>query len=575
MNKIFNDESLPGKITVWADLVLINGTFYTADSSHTFAEAVAVKNQRIIHVGSNEDIASYIGPPTKTMDLNGKMVLPGFIETHLHTPGKVLAELFKINLYETKSVKDILSAIRIYIKNHPNEAVYYGEGYHGEVFESNELLKGPRKERLDEICPHIPVVIETYDGHTLWLNSKAFEYFGITENTEIKSGIIEKDEVGRLWGTLKEAAAELVPKPSYTEEQIMISIKKFQHFLHSLGYTGILSIADSENPPYSAFKRLDEQGLLKMHVNASMVMLPHEDLTVQLKKAKRLRHTYSSENLKIKTVKFFADGVVEGVTAFLLMPYSEKAQKGDHFFGTFFWDIDKLKEAFMAVNREGFQIHVHAIGDGATRNVLDALEYSAENLPKENHRNTITHLQIVDKEDIKRFAELKVIANIQPYWHFIEPEKWEAIDYALLGERACFEYPVHSFIKHGVVITSSSDHPVTQYPNPFLAIQMGITRNLSHSDAKTYKVHPIADKDDPRWLLNKEERASLKDMLRSFTANSAYALFLETETGSIEAGKFADMIVIDKNIFEIPVMELENTRVFMTIFKGEVVYQRP
>lgn len=559
---------------VSADLVLINGFVYCLDENESVVEAVAVKDGRILFAGSAGDAGHYIFRETEVMDLEGRMVLPGFIETHIHSPGVMLTELFKINLYGASSLEEVESIIGNYIRDNPGETVYFGEGFDGTLFSGEELLKGPRKERLDALCSRVPLIMESLDGHTLWLNSKAFEVFHITEGTEIPGGVIEKNDQGRLWGTLKEAAESLVPRKEYTPAQMKEATAKFQDFLHSLGYTAILSISSSENPPYQTFKEMDDQGLLKMHVRASVVMEPDEDMEERIQEALRLREKYRSKHFDITTIKFFADGVVEGGTACLLEPYNADAGRGTDYYGTFLWDQDKLRQGFIAANKADFQIHVHSIGDGSTKRVLDALEDTRDQLPEKNYRNAITHLQLVAPGDIDRFKDLNIIASIQPYWHFKDPFNWEQMERKVLGERAEQEYPVQSFLEKGVVVTSSSDHSVTLLPDPLLAIQMGVTRNMSHSCARSCNLAPVESADDEKWLLNKKERASVRDMIKSFTSHSAYMLFMDHEAGSIEVGKSADLVVIDGNILETPSMKIEDLKVTATIFEGQVVYKR-
>ena len=209
------------------------------------------------------------------------------------------------------------------------------------------------------------------------------------------------------------------------------------------------------------------------------------------------------------------------------------------------------------------------MGDGSTKKVLDAIEKTYK-LNNKNFRNTITHLQLVDKNDIKRFKNLNIIAAVQPYWHLKGPKWWEEVDYKLLGERAIEEYPLNSFIKENVIITSSSDHSVTPVPNPFYAIEAGVTRNLYNHNY--FCVEDIKDMDDERYLLNKAERATVKDLVRSFTINGAYQIFREKEIGSLEIGKYADFIIIDRDIFNINPIDIENTKVLQTFFNGKLVY---
>jgi predicted amidohydrolase YtcJ len=255
----------------------------------------------------------------------------------------------------------------------------------------------------------------------------------------------------------------------------------------------------------------------------------------------------------------------------MLEPYEKAAEKGPNYRGEFLWDMDVLKKAFALINKEGYQIHVHSIGDAATKNTLDALEYAHTQVPGD-FRPAITHVQVVAPEDFARFKKLGVIASVQTgFWGFKEPYWWEVVDHAFLGERAEHEYPLKSFFKAGVVVISSSDHAVMPIPNPLWAIRAGVTRNLNH--AAYYGIDDITDMDDPKWLLNKNERASLDEMIRSYTINSAYAHFLENESGSIEVGKSADMVIISKDITKLDPIKIDSAEILKTIFRGEVVFE--
>jgi len=348
---------------------------------------------------------------------------------------------------------------------------------------------------------------------------------------------------------------ELLPDEKYTLAQLIEGVKAFQALMHSLGYTGIFSAtfsAGMDDETSKVFKLLDDKGELKIWVRASerIDITRDEDLETQIANLKRLRDTYSGKLSKVTNAKIFVDGVIEGVTAKLLQPYEKAAGKGNGYYGMYSWeDMNALKQAFITLNREGFQIHIHSIGDRATRDTLDAFEYAMKQVPGE-HRNAITHLQLVAPEDIPRLEELGVIANCQAYWHLKEPGWWEVVDFPFLGKRAENEYPLRSYFRSGAVVASSSDYPVTDPPNPLRAIQVGVTRNL-----------------------DREERSSLTDMIKSFTANNAYALFLDDVTGTIEVGKYADLVILDQDLFNINPLDIDGVRVLKTMFRGEVVYE--
>lgn len=549
-----------------ADMILTNGTVYTADASDTMAEAIAVKGEKIIFVGSSADAEKYKGDKTQVIDLKGEMVLPGMTDSHLHPPGAILTKLYSIDLNGVQKADQTMQIISDYVKAHPEMDAYFGSGYNIGAFSGEEAAKGPKKERLDAICPDKPIILRSYDGHSMWVNSKALEQAGITKDTpDPVGGVIERNAAGDPWGSLKESAEDLVPAQEFTEDQLINAADEFQKYMHGLGYTEVIGTPGGADE----FLALDKQEKLKMYASNAIIMDPQADVTKQVQDAIKERDTYNKEgkNCKITTLKFLGDGVIEGVTAYLTEPYEKAAGKEN---GLFLWDMDKLKDAFTQANANGFQIHVHSIGDGSTKNVLDALEYAKANAPAGDYRNCITHLQLVRPEDIQRFADLKVIAVTQSYWAFKEPNWWETVDSPFLGARAEKEYPVESFFKAGVTVTGSSDYPVTPVNNPFWAIEVGVTRNLENADL--YGVDDITSMDDPKYLSWPEERASVKNMIKAFTINAAYQAFNDKITGSIEVGKNADMIVVDQNILAVDPIKIDSTKVLKTIFKGEVVY---
>ncbi|MDW7672047.1 MAG: amidohydrolase family protein [Bacillota bacterium] len=565
-------ETVPADLPS-ADMVWLNGVLYTADAADTFAEAVAVKDGLIIFVGSTEDAAAYISDATEVVDLEGKMMLPGMTDSHLHAPGTILSQLYQIDLNGILTESATMAAIEAYVADHPDMEMYYGDGFSIGAFSGEEVAKGPRKERLDAITDK-PMIISSYDGHVRWLNSAAFEYYGITSDTQSPAGgVIEKTEDGELWGTLKELAIELTDAQEFSEEQFHDAFVAFQEYMHSLGYVGITDmgsgiLAGAADDP---FADMDQKGELKLYVMKNTVMDPNSALAPQLQQALANRAAHRSERYTYDSVKFFADGVIEGVTGYLLEPYTAEAGAGDDFVSGPLWTPEQMQEAFTLANAAGFQIHVHSIGDASTRQVLDAFEYALDENGPGDYRNVITHLQLVDEEDIPRFAPLGVIANLQPYWAFKEPYWWEVVDEPLLGpERAEREYPMQSFINAGALLVSSSDHSVTPYPIPFWAIEVGVTRNLNNP--AFYEVDDIEDMDDPAWLLAAEERVSLTDMIKSFTINAAFQNFREDTTGSIEVGKSADFIIISQNLFDISPLDIDRTEVLATIFKGQVVW---
>jgi hypothetical protein len=292
-----------------------------------------------------------------------------------------------------------------------------------------------------------------------------------------------------------------------------------------------------------------------MRFRASLYVDPDKGIE-QIKLLNEERDKNKGALFQTNAAKIFIDGVVEGSTAYLKEPY--KHIPGSH--GEMLWKPDKLNKICAELDKNKFQIHVHAIGDAATTTTLDAFAFAETQNGKRDSRDLITHLQLVDPSDISRFRDFGVIAVPQPYW-FMKDNYYYNIQVPYLGDqRAEKEYPMESFFKSGIVVASSSDYPVTIPCNPLIAIQVGITRSGLNTT-------------DPKEILWPEERATLVQMIRSFTINGAYANFLEKETGSIEIGKMADLIVLNKNLFEIPETEINKVKVILTIFEGNEVFK--
>jgi predicted amidohydrolase YtcJ len=539
-----------------ADLVLKNGYIYTVDSLQTIAEAVAVKEGKIIFVGKDSEVDKYVSTSTKVVDLKKKLVLPGFIDSHCHPAYGAAHQLFDVMLNGLKSIKEYQKAIKDFADAHPNDKFIKGRGWSNTLFGKT----GPDKKIIDEVINDRPVLISDDGGHAKWVNSKTLELAGITKDTkDPEGGVIERDpKTGEPSGTLRENASDLVNHlfPDYTTEQLEEAILSYQKMAASFGITTAHDASvDVDGNDFNAYRNLEAQNKLAMQFCASLYVDPEKNAD-QIKPIIKDREKCKGKVFRINSVKIFIDGVVEGSTAYLKHPYKHLPES----YGEYLWKTDKLNEFCAELDKNKFQIHVHSIGDAATSVTLDAFEYASSRNSKRDSRNSITHLQLVDKKDIKRFKELGVIALPQPYW-FAKDEYYYKIQLPYLGQkRADEEYPMKSFFDAGVVVASGSDYAVTIPCNPLNAIQSGITRSK-------------LEVNDPEEILWPDERVTLEQMIKSFTINGAYANFLEKETGSIEVGKNADMIVLDKNLFDIPVNEISKAKVLLTIFGGKEVYR--
>lgn len=537
-----------------ADTVFTNGFVYTVDSINSKAEAVAVKDKAIIFVGDNESVQNYIGENTKVINLNGKMVLPGFVDAHCHSISSY-RYFNELNLYGLKSKEDIQNAIKKYLFEHPDAKYIKGRGWSDTDFPGI----GPDKKIIDEIVKDIPVSFSSDGGHSKWVNSKTLELAGMNNSTKNpKGGIIERyPGTNEPNGTLRENASDLVADifPAYTVENLMDGLEAYQRMVSAFGITTVHdAYLDAGSNETDAFRNLEKNNKLKMRFRASLYIDPEKSVD-QIKLLVDERKKNTGELFQTNSAKIFIDGVVEGSTAYLKQPYQHQPKN----YGEIFWKIDSLNKICSALDKEHFQIHVHAIGDAATSVTLYAFASVEFQNGKRDSRNSITHLQLVDESDIKRFKELGIIAVPQPYW-FSKDDYYYNIQVPYLGQkRADEEYPMKSFFDEGVVAASSSDYPVTIPCNPLEAIQFGITRSEFNT----------TDSSEVLWP---EERVTLEQMIRSFTINGAYANFLEKETGSIEVGKKADLIVLDKNLFEIPVTDIYKAKVLMTLFEGKDVF---
>jgi predicted amidohydrolase YtcJ len=305
----------------------------------------------------------------------------------------------------------------------------------------------------------------------------------------------------------------------------------------------------------AAFRALADEDQLKIRFRGAITLDPHKDLMQQIKSVKdecsRNTHPY----FQTSAAKIFVDGVVEGGTAYLLEPYAHQPD----FRGEPIWPPEILNDACLVLDREKLQIHLHVIGDAAARITLDAIQYAWETNGERDARHLVTHLQLVEPDDIRRFAQYNVIGVPQPFWFKID-EYYSELALPYLGkERADKQYPMKSLMDAGVIMASSSDFPVTIPFDPLIAIQTGITRTSNSDSAK-----------DVLWP---EERITLEEMIVSYTYNGAYANFLENETGSLEVGKQADLIVLDQNLFKIPQNEIAKTKVLLTLVNGQEVYK--
>ncbi len=533
-----------------ADLVLRHGVIYTMSPARTWADAVAIRDGRVVYVGEDPGVDKFIGLSTSVIDLGGRLVLPGFQDSHAH-PISAGLELGEASLYTAKTPAEVEGTIRAYAAQHPDLPWVRGNGWQLPVFPG----ANPKRELLDRLVPNRPAFLYAADGHSAWVNSKALELAGITKDTkDPPNGRIERDATGAPSGTLREAAIGLVSKllPTYSTQE---RIGAARRALAEANRLGITSITDADaGPEYlEAYRALDDQNQLTARVYAA-IHVEDNPIEGETGRLVTLRRRYTGGRLRADQVKFYADGVIEARTAALLAPYAGHGAES----GSLNYTPEDLSARITALDRQGFQIHVHAIGDRAIRVTLDALANARRENGHRDARPIVAHIELFDPADLVRFRDLGVIASFQPFWAQAD-EYIRDLTLPVLGPaRSRWLYPIETMLNSGAVVVGGSDWSVSSL-NPLDAIQVAITRRS------------VEEPDGPAWI--PEERADLPRLLAAYTINAAYATRAERETGSIEVGKLGDVIVLDQNIFAIPATKIHAARVLLTLVEGHEVYR--
>ena len=542
-----------------ADIILIAPT-YTMETDRPWADAVVIKGNEIVFVGDKQSAESYKSISTQVIETPDGMVLPGFIDTHVHLLWGGI-EMNDCRLYGINTTEQIFQALREFIDVHPDDEWIRGGGWELPLFPEGN----PRKEWLDEISPDKPVFLASADGHSAWVNSKALDLAGINEQTpNPANGRIERDPKSKApSGVLREDAMSLVENllPLYTIDQIDTALQFATKEANRLGITAILdagigsiSANDSTRGRYDgldAYREaaIDKQISLRVAASQYAYSKSWQDNLEQMK-ARR----YSNELSGMNTVKFFADGVIEGRTAALLEPYLGSDDRG-----ILNWHPDTLKMVVAEFDKAGFQVHVHAIGDWGIRSTLDAFEFARQQNGLGDKRHMMSHVQLIHPQDVPRFKELDIIASFQALWAYPDSYITDLTIPVLGPDRSKWLYPINSVALTGAHIAGGSDWTVSSL-NPLDAIEVAVTRQ------------ELGKKDGDALL--PEEAVALETILRAYTLEGAYSLFKEREIGSLKAGKLADIIILDRNLFQIPVHEIHNVVVAQTIFNGKIVYRK-
>ncbi len=533
-----------------ATLVIQNARVYTM-STPGRVDAIAIKGDKIVYVGSIQGSEQWIGDSTDVINLGGRMVLPGFHDTHVHPEGGI--QMGECNQDDVATKTAILDSVKRCAAAAPNAPWIRGRGWALPVFPA----ANPRKEWLDAVVRDRPVYLTAADGHSAWVNSKALEIAGVTRETpDPKNGRIERDPRSKEpSGTLREQAMGLVAShlPLYSDQQRRDGIKRALMMANRLGIT-TLHDASVEPPGLAAYAALDRAGELTARIIATQYVDPAKGLT-QIDSLVAWRDRYKgTQFLRVQAAKFFADGVIEAKTAALLAPYLDHSGSA----GTPNFTPESMDSLVTALDRAHVQIHIHAIGDRGIRMSLDAIEHAEKVNPAWARRPIIAHLELFDSTDIPRFKSLGVIASFQPLWAYADAYITTLTEPVLGPARSRWLYPIRSLVKSGAVVAAGSDWTVSSM-NPLEAIQVAITRRAP------------TDTGGPAWI--PQETVDLTSMLKAYTKNGAYAAGDEATNGTLEVGKAADLIILDQDLYAIPSTQIHTVKVLLTMVAGKEVYR--
>jgi predicted amidohydrolase YtcJ len=556
-----------------ADVVFTGGAVYTADSggrrlvpagSGPPASAVAVRGDRIVAVGdaADRDLTDLVGGRTEVVDLRGRALLPGFQDAHVH-PAFAGVTMIGCNLIGAATLDEALARIGSYAAQHPDKEWIAGSGWRMEWFDHGT----PSRELLDQATGGRPAYLTNRDGHGAWASTRALELAGIDARTpDPPDGRIERNADGSAQGTLHEGAASLVGRhvPAVTFDERLRGLLLAQEHLHARGITAwqdaIVGEYLGSADPLPVYLAAAAAGKLTARVQGAL-WWDRSRGGEQLPDVLARREQGQAGRFRANTVKIMQDGVAESFTAGMIEPYLDSCGCQTANRGLSHVDAAALREYVTLLDAAGFQVHLHAIGDRAVRESLDAIEAARAANGANDHRHHIAHLQVMHPDDIPRFAALGVTANVQALWAAHEPQMDELTIPFIGPERAARQYLFGDLLRSGARLAGGSDWAVSS-ANPLRAIQVAVNRTLPGSTGAA--AEPLLP----------AQRLSLAEALAAYTTGSAYVNHLD-ETGAIEAGRLADLVVLDRDPFGGPPDEIADAAVELTYVAGQRVYAAP
>ncbi len=535
------------KQIIEADLILANGSVFTVNQLQPKASCLAILGDRILAVGDSCQVYSFAGKSTQILNLEGKFVCPGFNDAHVHLLSGV-KNMLEINVSEATTMRElqriILREARKIINHQPNTWLV-GRGWDQNLFFNGNW---PTRRYLDAVSPHIPIFLMRVCGHAAWVNRKALQIAGINKDTPDPEGgeIMRDPNTGEPTGILKEEAIKLVAQYIPESENPKFETT-FNSVMQEMPKLGITSLQDMSEPNLlnTFYQRLK---------NNEMTCRVSEwvPLDGNLEEYNRLSRRYGGNKLRFGILKGFMDGSMGARTACFETAYHDSPNTR----GLFVTPYETMSQQILQADRQGFQIGIHCIGDLACKKVLDLYETAQQVNGMRESRHRIEHAQVVQREDMPRFKKLNIIASMQPF-HCVQDMAWAE---QRIGRIRCENaYAWNSLHEHGTVIAFGTDWPVAPL-NPLLGLYAAVTR-------KDTLGQPVGG-----W--NPQERLSIEDAIEAYTLGSAYAEHMEKEKGSLERGKLADIVVLDKNLLDVDPVEYLDTNVILTILGGKIIYQK-
>ena len=557
--------ALPSFAGQQADYVFKNGAVYTIDSKNPTAQAIAITGKHISYVGTNNGVVAFIGDKTQVIDLKGQMLLPGFIESHIHPTMALVAEGADLQF---DSLDELLASVKKWAEAHPDAKVIRGFGWRYSLFPTT----GPTKEPLDKLFPDRPVFLFAIDGHSGWVNSKALEMAGVNAKSPDPvpgfSFYARDPKTGEPTGWVVEGPAEQAVFFNLQPPSAELAIAAMTEMLPKFSAAGITAVFDAgistmpTEDGLDGYQNLEKENKLPIRVVASYYWnnpATEDPAGIALK----LRDKYHSELVQFRALKINADGGEAQHTAVMLKSYFDRPG----FHGDYLLDPKLMEAAVLKAQANGLDTHCHCYGDAALRTYLDIVAKAEKQYPNSPSRHTLAHALLITDPDVPRFKELNVTMQTSAQW--ITPDPYSEMVVQILGNEVVnTEWArMNSVLKAGGRLALGTDWPAAGYVSsyrPLEAIQVALTRAIlpQYGDKQFTPIMPPAD-----------ERITLDEALKAYTMGSAYVLDMEQTIGSLEVGKLADLVVLEKDLYKIPPADISTTKVRLTMMNGKVTYK--